>query len=53
MAHSEKRADPVREFQLAVVGGSIYGASHTLSGHSLDNIKVITCDQRHHADFAV
>jgi hypothetical protein len=29
----------VREFQLGVIGGAIYGASHTLSGHSLDNLK--------------
>lgn len=28
-----------REFQLGVLGGALYGASHTISGHSLDNIK--------------
>lgn len=28
-----------REFQLGVFGGALYGASHTISGHSLDNIK--------------
>jgi hypothetical protein len=39
MSHMEKRTDPWREFLLGVVGGAIYGASHTLSGHPLDNLK--------------
>ncbi|KAJ1459704.1 mitochondrial carrier domain-containing protein [Pelagophyceae sp. CCMP2097] len=39
MAHTERRASPMREGQLAVVGGAIYGASHTISGHPLDNVK--------------
>lgn len=39
MAHSEKRASVLREFQLAVFTGGIYGATHTISGHPLDTIK--------------
>mmetsp|Transcript_2400 Transcript_2400/g.6989 ORF Transcript_2400/g.6989 Transcript_2400/m.6989 type:complete len:197 (+) Transcript_2400:121-711(+) len=39
MAHTEARASPWREFQLGVLGGCIYGATHTLSGHPLDNLK--------------
>ena len=39
MAHFEKRASPAREFMLGVVGGTIYGGAHTISGHPLDNLK--------------
>mmetsp|Transcript_77149 Transcript_77149/g.154673 ORF Transcript_77149/g.154673 Transcript_77149/m.154673 type:complete len:282 (+) Transcript_77149:133-978(+) len=39
MAHMERRTDPAREFLLGIVGGAIYGGSHTLSGHPLDNLK--------------
>lgn len=39
MAHMEKRTDPFREFQLSIIGGALYGASHTISGHPLDNLK--------------
>jgi len=41
MAHMEKRASPMREFQLGIIGGAIYGSTHTLAGHSLDNLKVL------------
>jgi hypothetical protein len=41
MAHMEKRASPMREFQLGVIGGALYGSTHTLAGHSLDNLKVL------------
>ena len=39
MTHVEKRATPLREFQIAVVAGGFYGATHTVSGHPLDNVK--------------
>jgi len=39
MAHSEKRSSPLREFQIAVFTGALYGAAHTVSGHPLDNLK--------------
>jgi solute carrier family 25 carnitine/acylcarnitine transporter 20/29 len=39
MTHSEQRSTPFREFLLASFGGALYGASHTLSGHPLDNLK--------------
>ncbi|KAJ8607075.1 hypothetical protein CTAYLR_009902 [Chrysophaeum taylorii] len=39
MAHTQKRASWIREGQIAVVGGALYGLSHTVSGHPLDNIK--------------
>jgi hypothetical protein len=31
----------MREFQLGVIGGALYGSTHTLAGHSLDNLKVL------------
>ena len=39
MAHTEARGSWIREGQIAVVGGALYGFSHTVSGHPLDNIK--------------
>ncbi len=39
MAHSEARSNPLREAQLALFTGGIYGATHTISGHPLDTIK--------------
>jgi len=39
MAHNEKRATPEREFLIATFTGALYGASHTISGHPLDNLK--------------
>ena len=39
MAHTQERSSWVREGQIAVVGGALYGFSHTVSGHPLDNIK--------------
>lgn len=39
MAHTERRGSKEREFLLGVMGGAIYGAAHTLSGHPLDNLK--------------
>lgn len=39
MAHTQKRTSWIREGQIAIVGGGLYGFSHTVSGHPLDNIK--------------
>jgi len=39
MAHSQARSSAWREGQLAVVGGALYGCTHTISGHPLDNVK--------------
>jgi solute carrier family 25 carnitine/acylcarnitine transporter 20/29 len=39
MTHSEKRSNPIREAQLALFTGGIFGAVHTISGHPLDTIK--------------
>eukprot|EP01035_Chromulina_nebulosa_P018600 gene18600-24328_t len=39
MAHSESRSSSIREAQLALLTGSIYGGTHTLTGHPLDTIK--------------
>jgi hypothetical protein len=35
MTHSEKRASPFVEAQLALFTGGIYGATHTLTGNLL------------------
>lgn len=48
MAHTQARASWIREGQIAIVGGAIYGFSHTVSGHPLDNIKAaMQLDQRY------
>ena len=39
MTHNEKRASAWREAQLGLFTGSIYGATHTLTGHPLDTVK--------------
>lgn len=39
MTHNERRGRPEREMILALFTGSIYGATHTLTGHPLDTIK--------------
>ena len=39
MTHNEKRSNPLREAQLALFTGGIFGAVHTVSGHPLDTIK--------------
>lgn len=39
MAHGEKRSSAWREAQLGLFTGSIYGATHTLTGHPLDTVK--------------
>jgi solute carrier family 25 (mitochondrial carnitine/acylcarnitine transporter), member 20/29 len=39
MTHNEKRSSTMREGQLALLTGSIYGAVHTITGHPLDTIK--------------
>ena len=39
MPHNEKRSNPLREAQLALFTGGIFGAVHTVSGHPLDTIK--------------
>lgn len=39
MAHNEVRSNPKREAILALFTGSIYGGTHTLTGHPLDTIK--------------
>jgi solute carrier family 25 carnitine/acylcarnitine transporter 20/29 len=39
MTHNEKRGRPEQEMTLALFTGSIYGATHTLTGHPLDTIK--------------
>lgn len=40
MAHSEKRSNSaIREAQLALFTGSIYGGTHTFTGHPLDTVK--------------
>lgn len=39
MTHNEKRQSSVREAQIALFTGSIYGAVHTVTGHPLDTIK--------------
>mmetsp|Transcript_16982 Transcript_16982/g.22005 ORF Transcript_16982/g.22005 Transcript_16982/m.22005 type:complete len:291 (+) Transcript_16982:74-946(+) len=41
MAHVEERSHWVREGQIALAGGMLYGISHTISGHPLDNIKAM------------
>uniref|UniRef100_A0A7S4IZX9 Mitochondrial carrier protein n=1 Tax=Odontella aurita TaxID=265563 RepID=A0A7S4IZX9_9STRA len=41
MAHTERRSTPQREFLIATFTGAVYGSSHTLSGHPLDNIKAV------------
>lgn len=39
MTHNEKRTSAIREGQIALLTGGIYGAIHTISGHPLDTIK--------------
>ena len=39
MTHNEKRSSSLREGQIALFTGSVYGAMHTISGHPLDTIK--------------
>ena len=39
MAHTERRGSALREGQIAVFTGALFGATHTISGHSLDNWK--------------
>jgi hypothetical protein len=39
MTHNEKRSSSMREGQIALFTGAVYGAMHTLSGHPLDTIK--------------
>lgn len=39
MAHTQKRSSALREGQIALLGGALYGFSHTVSGHPLDNVK--------------
>ena len=39
MTHNEKRSSAFREAVLGLFTGSIYGATHTLTGHPLDTIK--------------
>ena len=39
MSHNEKRQSVLKEAQLALFTGSLYGGVHTISGHPLDTIK--------------
>ena len=39
MTHNEKRGSAFREAQLALFTGTIFGATHTVTGHPLDTIK--------------
>lgn len=39
MTHNENRNSSLREGQIALFTGGVYGAMHTLSGHPLDTIK--------------
>lgn len=39
MAHNERRASPAREGAIGIFTGALYGVTHTLSGHPLDNVK--------------
>eukprot|EP01038_Epipyxis_sp_PR26KG_P008439 gene8439-11416_t len=39
MTHNEQRGSALREAQLALFTGSIYGATHTIIGHPLDTVK--------------
>jgi hypothetical protein len=39
MTHNEKRSSSLREGQIALFTGGVYGAMHTISGHPLDTIK--------------
>lgn len=39
MSHAEPRSTPLREGQIAIATGALYGVVHTLSGHPLDNVK--------------
>jgi hypothetical protein len=39
MTHNERRSNPLREAQLALFTGGIFGAVHTVTGHPLDTIK--------------
>lgn len=41
MSHNEKRTTPEREFVIAMFTGAVYGATHTISGHPLDNLKTV------------
>ena len=39
MTHNEKRHSTLREGQIALFTGCIYGSVHTITGHPLDTIK--------------
>jgi len=39
MTHNEKRGSVLREAQISLFTGSLYGATHTFTGHPLDTIK--------------
>ena len=39
MTHNEKRYSTLREGQIALFTGCIYGSVHTITGHPLDTIK--------------
>ena len=39
MAHNERRASSAREGAIGIFTGALYGVTHTLSGHPLDNAK--------------
>lgn len=39
MAHNEARGSALREGQIAVFTGALFGATHTISGHAFDNWK--------------
>jgi hypothetical protein len=39
MTHNEKRSGALKEAALALFTGSLYGGTHTITGHPLDTIK--------------
>lgn len=51
MTHNEKRTSTLREGQLALFTGALYGAVHTITGHPLDTIKSKMQLQMKYANF--
>ena len=51
MAHTQPRSTAWREGQLAAVGGALYGCTHTISGHPLDNVRSPPSAERCHTLF--
>lgn len=52
MTHNFERSNAWREAQLGLFTGSIYGATHTLTGHPLDTVKSKMQIQKGFADLS-